>query len=108
MKRRIISVLVLASLLQAYSCKDTSENKVLTKEITFKKEGELTLKKAENDSVLATLEIEISELDKIRTIHLSKRSPKIFLYEKYGVSIGYHLCKFRFESGEHSKKHQTF
>ena len=37
MKRRIISVLVLASLLQAYSCKDTSENKVLTKEITFKK-----------------------------------------------------------------------
>ena len=63
MKRRIISVLVLASLLQAYSCKDTSENKVLTKEITFKKEGELTLKKAENDSVLATLEIEISETE---------------------------------------------
>ncbi|MBW2938665.1 DUF192 domain-containing protein [Aureisphaera sp. CAU 1614] len=63
MKRRIISILVLASLLQAYSCKDTSENKVLTKEITFKKEGELILKKAENDSVLATLEIEISETE---------------------------------------------
>lgn len=63
MKRRIISVLVLASLLLAYSCKENTNNKVLTKEITFKKEGELTIKRAENDSVLATIEIEIAETE---------------------------------------------
>lgn len=63
MKSRILSALVLAFLLQAFSCKDTSENKVLTKEITFTKDGELTLKKAENDSILATLDIEISETE---------------------------------------------
>ena len=63
MKRNVISVLVVATLLSAYNCKETTENKVLTKEVTLKKEGELTIKKAENDSLLASLNIEIAETD---------------------------------------------
>lgn len=63
MKRSIITVFVLASLLSAYNCKETSENKVLTKEVLFKKEGELTLKKADNDSVIKVLDIEIAETE---------------------------------------------
>jgi len=46
------------------SCKETiKEEKVLTKEVVFKKEGELQLKKAATDSVIATLDIEIAEDD---------------------------------------------
>lgn len=63
MRRKIISAFVLAFMLQAYSCKENGNEKVLTKEITFKKEGELTIKKAENDSILTTLDIEIAETD---------------------------------------------
>jgi uncharacterized membrane protein (UPF0127 family) len=63
MKKIIISVLVLASLLQTYSCKENTNDKVLTKEITFTKEGELTLKKASTDSVIATIDIEIAETE---------------------------------------------
>ena len=63
MKRKIVSVLVLASLLQAYSCKENTNDKVLTKEVTFKKEGDLTIKKADTDSILATLDIEIAETE---------------------------------------------
>lgn len=39
----------------------TSESKSLTKEISFTKEGELTLLKAENDSIIAKLDIEIAD-----------------------------------------------
>lgn len=46
------------------SCKENSGNsEVLTKEVSFKKEGELVLKRASNDSVIAQLDIEIAEGD---------------------------------------------
>lgn len=63
MKRRIISVLVLVFLLLVYSCKENINNKVLIKEIIFKKEGELIIKRVENDFVLVIIEIEIVEIE---------------------------------------------
>ncbi|QQX77053.1 MULTISPECIES: DUF192 domain-containing protein [Aequorivita] len=63
MKKILISAVLAASILSFYNCKDssTSENKSLTKEITFTKEGELQLFKAENDSLIARLNIEIAD-----------------------------------------------
>lgn len=45
------------------SCKDDPENSVRTEKISFKKEGELTLFRAETDSVLSQLNIEIADND---------------------------------------------
>ncbi|MGV6828133.1 MAG: DUF192 domain-containing protein [Flavobacteriales bacterium] len=61
----VLSYLFLFSILfMGFSCKETkNEKKVLTKEITFTHEGNLKLKKAVTDSVLATLEIEIADDD---------------------------------------------
>ena len=63
MKKILISGAIVASLLSFYNCKDNpnSENKSITKEITFTKEGELSLLKAENDSIIAKLDIEIAD-----------------------------------------------
>ncbi len=61
MKRTWIVAILLASMLQSYSCKDSANEKVLTKEVTFTKEGELKIMKAETDSLIATLEIEFAE-----------------------------------------------
>lgn len=65
MKRVFITAAIVGSLLTFYNCKDsaTSETKSLTKEITFTKEGELTLMKAHNDSIITTLDIEIADDD---------------------------------------------
>jgi len=63
MHRRWIAVVLLSMMLQSYSCKETSENKSLTKEVTFTKEGKLTLLKATNDSIVAMLDIEFAETD---------------------------------------------
>ena len=47
-----------------YSCKENKRQSIsITKEITFKKEGELFLKKATTDSVFKTLDIEIAETE---------------------------------------------
>lgn len=46
-----------------HSCKDGSEKVIKTEPIAFKKEGELTLFKAETDSVLGKLSIEIADND---------------------------------------------
>jgi len=63
MKRIFISAVIVASLFAVSGCKDKAENKVLTREVTFKKEGELLLKKAGNDSIIANLDIEIADDD---------------------------------------------
>lgn len=65
MKKMLISAAIVASIFSLYNCKETtgSENKSLTKEISFTKEGELTLLKGENDSIIATLDIEIADDD---------------------------------------------
>lgn len=63
MKKILISAAVIGSTLFFYNCKDApkSDGTSLTKEITFTKEGELQLLKAENDSIIATLDIEIAD-----------------------------------------------
>ena len=63
MKKILISGAIVATVLSLYNCKDNpnSENKSITKEITFTKEGELSLLKAENDSIIANLDIEIAD-----------------------------------------------
>ena len=63
MKKLLISAAIVASIFSLYNCKDTpnSENKSITKEITFTKEGELTLMKAKNDSIITKLDIEIAD-----------------------------------------------
>lgn len=47
-----------------HSCKENKRQSIsITKEITFKKEGELLLKKTTTDSVFKTLDIEIAETE---------------------------------------------
>lgn len=62
MRKKIVVAALAAIMLQSFSCKDGGA-KVLTKEVTFTKEGELTLKKAETDSVIAQLNIEFARTD---------------------------------------------
>jgi len=63
MKRLFITALVLGSIFTAAtSCKDNkADNLVLTKEIKFTKEGELSILKAESDSLVTRLDIELAE-----------------------------------------------
>lgn len=55
----------MGSILTFSNCKDRSqsENKSLTQEISFSKQGELNLIKAATDSIVATLDIEIADDD---------------------------------------------
>lgn len=60
---KVVVLLVLLSGL-TYSCKeDQKRSKVSPVEITFKKEGELSLLKASNDSLIQKLNIEIADDD---------------------------------------------
>mgnify|MGYP003113206096 CR=1 FL=1 len=62
MKKTIVLLLSIALTSAVFSCKDkTNQQKSITKEVSFTKEGELTLKKAETDSIIATLDIEIAD-----------------------------------------------
>ncbi|MDX1462515.1 MAG: DUF192 domain-containing protein [Marinirhabdus sp.] len=62
MKRIIYGAAILAAIVTAEGCKETpKDTQVLTKEVTFTKEGEGQLKKAKTDSILATLELEVAE-----------------------------------------------
>lgn len=61
MKKKIINVVALGLLITFTSCNSKKEDKVLTREISFTKEGVLELKKASNDSTLVSLDIEIAE-----------------------------------------------
>ncbi len=62
MKKKLVIAILAGIMLQSFGCKDGA-GKVLTKEVTFTKEGELTLKKAETDSVIALLDIEFARTD---------------------------------------------
>lgn len=59
----MITALSLSLLLGGISCNSKKENKVLTREITFTKEGELEVRSTPNDSLLVKLDIEIAESD---------------------------------------------
>lgn len=63
MKKIFIYAAVAFSITFFYNCKDASktDNTSLTKEITFKKEGELSLMKANSDSLIVKLDIEIAD-----------------------------------------------
>ena len=61
MSKKIISAFALGLLIATASCNTKKEEKVLTREISFTKEGTLELIKAENDSTLVSLDIEIAE-----------------------------------------------
>ena len=60
MKKYLISAALVSAMIISGSCVEKTP-KVLTKEVVFKKEGELILKKATNDSILVTLNIEIAD-----------------------------------------------
>lgn len=49
--------------LSVSSCKENTNKTVKPIVITFKKEGELTLKKASNDSVITSIDIEVADND---------------------------------------------
>jgi len=58
-----LTVLILSiSILSFNSCKEDIKN-IKPVEVLFKKEGELTLKKSSNDSIIAKLDIEIADTD---------------------------------------------
>ncbi len=62
LKQLKIAVVVAIVCFQTYSCKEEKKHsKVTPVEIKFKQEGELTLLKASNDSVIKTLTIEIAD-----------------------------------------------
>lgn len=63
MKKIITFALFLSASFGVYSCKENSEQKSITKEIAFKKEGELKLTKAKTDSIITTINIEIADDD---------------------------------------------
>lgn len=57
---KIITVLLIGLLIVA-SCKEEPKKLIKTEAVTFKKEGELSIFKAEKDSLLIKLDIEIAE-----------------------------------------------
>jgi uncharacterized membrane protein (UPF0127 family) len=62
MKKSYIKFALLGLLAIGVSgCKNDKNQTVLTREITFKKEGNLKLVRSTNDSLIATLDIEIAE-----------------------------------------------
>ena len=61
MKKIIYTLAIIGMSLYFQSCKEATSTKSITKEVTFTKEGELQLKKAGNDSLIKTLNLEIAE-----------------------------------------------
>lgn len=63
MKKILIAASVLLSVVFHSGCKEKASNQNinLTKEVTFTKQGELSLMKAETDSVVASFNIEIAD-----------------------------------------------
>ena len=46
-----------------YNCRDSAEKRIKTEKVVFTKEGELSVLKAANDSLIAKLDIEIADND---------------------------------------------
>ncbi len=61
MKRLLMRAAIICLCFAAVSCNETKEKKSITKEVRFQKEGELTLMKAANDSIVVSIDIEIAE-----------------------------------------------
>jgi len=64
MKRIIVFSFAIGLAAISFNCKEKSESTIsLTREVTFTKDGEASLLKAENDSLVAVLNIEIADND---------------------------------------------
>jgi len=61
MRRIIYTIALIGTTLFFTNCVEKKETKVLTKKVTFKKEGDLKLLKAESDSIIKNLQIEIAD-----------------------------------------------
>ena len=61
MRRIIYTIAIIGTTILFTNCVEKKETKVLTKIVSFKKEGDLKLLKAESDSLLVTLQIEIAD-----------------------------------------------
>lgn len=61
MKKIILSAAAIGFLFFTNCKKKNEDSKVLTKEVSFTKEGEVTLLKTSSDSIVATLDIEIAD-----------------------------------------------
>lgn len=62
-KQSQLSLLFLIMLIGFVSCKDDTKKVIKTEAVTFTKEGTLTIYKAQTDSILTSLDIEIAESD---------------------------------------------
>ncbi|MCF6308668.1 MAG: DUF192 domain-containing protein [Flavobacteriaceae bacterium] len=64
MKKVLFTIAIIGSSLLFINCKEEGKaTKSITKEITFTKEGEIKLLKANTDSVIKTLDLEIAETE---------------------------------------------
>jgi hypothetical protein len=61
MRKLILPLALAAALFLSESCKETTQQKVLTKQVNFTKEGELAIRKATTDSVIAVLDVEFAQ-----------------------------------------------
>lgn len=77
MRKIIFSAALLGLFFSFSNCKEKPIDKVLTKEIVFQKEGTLEIMKAENDSVVASLEIEIANDEYERQTGLMHRESMV-------------------------------
>lgn len=60
---KFYGLVLIAAVLLSGSCRESPKSPVKTEPITFTKEGELTIYKAESDSVIVKYNIEIAESD---------------------------------------------
>ncbi|MGJ5642366.1 DUF192 domain-containing protein [Formosa sp. S-31] len=73
--KNILKLLVITSILTLNSsCKENKEVRVTPLEVSFTKEGELTIYKAKTDSIIKTLDIEIADTEFDRETGLMYRS----------------------------------
>ncbi len=81
------NTLILAAFLLTLSCQDNKHTNIKPTEISFKKEGELTLSKKDTDSVIAILDIEIAKTEyetQTGLMYRSKMKPNrgmLFIFE---------------------------
>lgn len=94
MKKWMILAAVVAAMVVTVSCKKEKE-KSLTQEVSFTKEGEMTIKKSINDSLVATLNIEIADDEYQRQTGLMYRKSMeedqamLFVFENEGQRAFY-------------------
>ena len=60
---KFIYSLLLACIVLQFACKENTNRVVKTEDVTFTKEGELRIYKAQTDTLLVSLDIEVAETD---------------------------------------------